>query len=128
MGRKDGSYRCLLRTEISLFPERKNNFEELRYFAPPAIYDKNDLDEDGYEDYFHTKKIIFRDDRFNYPMFTCYSEETKEAVSIERDPLPAFDSNPVRKISEETGEKKRFFFRKRISEAWERMAVTEAPD
>ena len=23
-----------LRTEISLFPERKNNFEELRYFAP----------------------------------------------------------------------------------------------
>ena len=34
-----------LRTEISLFPERKNNFEELRYFAPPAIYDKNDLDD-----------------------------------------------------------------------------------
>ena len=61
-------------------------------------------------------------------MFTCYSEETKEAVSIERDPLPAFDSNPVRKISEETGEKEAFFFRKRIPEAWERMAVTEAPD
>lgn len=88
---------------------KENAFEDLRYFAPPAIYDKNDLDEDGYEDYFHTKKTIFRDDRFNYPMFTCYSEETKEAVSIERDPLPAFDSNPDRKISEETGEKRSAF-------------------
>ena len=58
---------------------------------------------------FIQKKIIFRDDRFNYPMFTCYSEETKEAVSIERDPLPAFDSNPVRKISEETGGKRSVF-------------------
>ena len=46
-----------LRTEISLLPEKKNAFEDLRYFAPPAIYDKNDLDEDGYEDYFHTKKL-----------------------------------------------------------------------
>ena len=108
--RESGYPGMRLRTEISLLPEKKNAFEDLRYFAPPAIYDKNDLDEDGYEDYFHTKKTIFRDDRFNYPMFTCYSEETKEAVSIERDPLPAFD------------------FRKRISEAWEQMAVTEAPD
>lgn len=61
-------------------------------------------------------------------MFTCYSEETKEAVSIERDPLPAFDSNPDRKILKKQGKKKRFSFRKRISEAWEQMAVTEAPD
>lgn len=45
-------------------------------------------------------------------MFTCYSEETKEAVSIERDPLPAFDSNPDRKISEETGEKEALFIQK----------------
>lgn len=110
--RESGYPGMRLRTEISLLPEKKNAFEDLRYFAPPAIYDKNDLDEDGYEDYFHTKKTIFRDDRFNYPMFTCYSEETKEAVSIERDPLPAFDSNPDRKISEETGEKEALFLQK----------------
>lgn len=110
--RESGYPGIRLRTEISLLPEKKNAFEDLRYFAPPAIYDKNDLDEDGYEDYFHTKKTIFRDDRFNYPMFTCYSEETKEAVSIERDPLPAFDSNPDRKVSEETGEKEALFLQK----------------
>ena len=126
--RESGYPGMRLRTEISLLPEKKNAFEDLRYFAPPAIYDKNDLDEDGYEDYFHTKKTIIRDDRFNYPMFTCYSEETKEAVSIERDPLPAFDSNQIVKFLKKQGKKKRFSFRKRISEAWEQMAVTEAPD
>ena len=63
--RESGYPGMRLRTEISLLPEKKNAFEDLRYFAPPAIYDKNDLDEDGYEDYFHTKKTIFRDDRFN---------------------------------------------------------------
>lgn len=82
--------------EMQLFPEKSVHFEDLRYFAPPAIYDKNDLDEDGFEDYFHTQKTIFRDDRFNYPMFMAWEEKKKIAVRIERDPVPAFDSNPVR--------------------------------
>ena len=82
--------------EMDLFPEEETGFGELRYFAPPAIFDKNDLDEDGYEDYFHTQKTIFRDDRFNYPAFMAFSEKHKKAVRLERAPLPAYDSNPDR--------------------------------
>lgn len=101
-----------LRTEAVLFPEDKARFEDLRYFAPPAIYDKNDLDEDGYEDYFSTKKTVFRDDRFNYPMFMCYSEKRRHAVRLEREKLPEYDSIPDREISEETGEKASVFLQK----------------
>lgn len=99
-------------TEMLPLPEEKNQFEDLRYFAPPAIFDKNDLDEDGYEDYFHTKKVIFREDRFNYPMFMCYSENSHFAVRIERETLPKYDSIPERKTSEETGELEAFFLQR----------------
>lgn len=96
---KKGSFAGVrLLYEMQLFPESTAYFEDLRYFAPPAIYDKNDLDEDGYEDYFHTRKTIFRDDRFNYPMFMAWKEEEKIAIRLERDPVPAFDSNPVRTV------------------------------
>lgn len=99
-------------TEITLFPDEDNRFEDFRYFAPPAVFDKNDLDEDGYEDYFHTKKTIYRDDRFNYPMFLCYSEKRGSSVQIERAVLPQYDSIPVRKFSEETQQKEAVFLQK----------------
>lgn len=98
--------------EMQLFPEKPAYFEDLRYFAPPAIYDKNDLDEDGYEDYFHTQKTIFRDDRFNYPMFMAWKEEEKTAIRLERDPVPAFDSNPARGINFENNEPFPMFLQK----------------
>ncbi len=98
--------------EMQLFPDRAPCFEDLRYFAPPAIYDKNDLDEDGYEDYFHTQKTIFRDDRFNYPMFMAWNEEEKTAFCLERDPLPAYDGRPDRKTDPEDGKPSPVFLQK----------------
>lgn len=80
--------------QMELFPGKSNRFEDFRYFAPPAIFDKNDLDEDGLEDYFHTNKTIFRDDRFNYPMYTCFLEKEQLAIRLEREDLPQFDSLP----------------------------------
>lgn len=97
--------------EMELFPKLQPAFEQLRYFAPPAIYDKNDLDEDGYEDYFHTKKTIFREDRFNYPMFMAYSEKNRQAVRLERNVLPSYDSNPERGHNQ-TGERNALFLQK----------------
>lgn len=99
-------------TEADLFPEEEYRFENLRYFAPPAIFDKNDLDEDGYEDYFHTQKTVFRDDRFNYPMFMYYSEDENHAIRIEREKLPQYDSIPDRIYSETSGEKASVFLQK----------------
>ncbi len=83
--------------DMTLYPEEKPSFEELRYFAPPAVFDKNDLDEDGYEDYFHTQRLIYRDDRFNYPLLMAYNEKEKEAFRLERYALPKYDSIPERK-------------------------------
>lgn len=98
--------------EMQLFPDRSPCFEDLRYFAPPAIYDKNDLDEDGYEDYFHTQKTIFRDDRFNYPRFMAWDEEEKTTFCLERDPLPSYDSRPDRKTDPEDGKPSPVFLQK----------------
>lgn len=99
-------------TEAELFPEKDYRFENLRYFAPPAIFDKNDLDEDGYEDYFHTQKTVFRDDRFNYPMFMYYSEDGNHAIRLERENLPQYDSIPERTSFETSGEKDSVFLQK----------------
>lgn len=98
--------------EMEMFEGEGYTFDQFRYFAPPALFDKNDLDDDGYEDYYHTQTTIFRDDRFNYPMFMSYLEKKKKAVRIERDILPTYDSNPERKISEETGELEALFLQK----------------
>ena len=103
--------------EMELFPEgaeegyKPPEFSGLKYFAPPALYDKNDLDEDGFEDYFHTQKLLYRDDRFNYPMFMAYQEESGLAVRMERDVLPAYDSFPVRG-TDENGVKDSSFLQK----------------
>ena len=83
-----------------IFPADKPDFGDLRYFAPPAIFDKNDLDEDGVEDYFHTKNLMYREDRINFPNFLCYSENRKKAVCMGRAVLPSYDSNPERKEKE----------------------------
>ena len=108
-GIKKGIRLC---TEMIPLPHEDSRFEDLRYFAPPAVFDKNDLDEDGYEDYFHTKKIVFREDRFNYPMFMCYSEKSRLAVRMEREQLPLYDSIPARAVSSETGEAEALFLQK----------------
>lgn len=86
--------------QAGLFPKEKPHFENLRYFAPPALFDKNDLDEDGVEDYFNTKNLIYREDRLNYPKFMYYSEKEKIALCLERAELPAYDSNSNRRRGE----------------------------
>ena len=78
------------------FPKDAPSFAQLRYFAPPAIFDKNDLDEDGVEDYFHTQDLLYRDDRFNFPRFMAYQESSKTALFLGRYDLPAYDSYPER--------------------------------
>lgn len=95
---KEGKMKGLrLFYEMDLNLDEDSTFAQLRYFAPPAIFDKNDLDEDGMEDYFHTQKLLYREDRFNYPMFMAYSEKNKLALRLERAKLPQYDSIPERK-------------------------------
>lgn len=97
---------------MALYPQEQTAFEQLRYFAPPAIFDKNDLDEDGYEDYFRTQKLLWREDRFNYPMFMAYHPEKLRAIRIERDILPNWDTIPERRVDPVTMEPDRYFLQK----------------
>ena len=94
-----------------LFPAEKASFSQLKFFAPPELFDKNDLDDDGLEDYFRTQNLVYRDDRFNYPMILAYSERTHEAMRMEREDLPKYDSIPDRGINQ-AGEKVSVFLQK----------------
>ena len=58
--------------DLEILPEIKPAFTQMQYFAPPAIYDKNDLDEDGIDDYFLTQSRVIRDDRLNTLAFMAY--------------------------------------------------------
>ena len=84
----------------ALFPKDNPIFKDLRYFAPPAIFDKNDLDDDGLEDYFLTDNLLYREDRINFPKFMAYSEKQQMSLWMERAILPQYDSIPDREIGQ----------------------------
>ncbi|GGG08605.1 hypothetical protein [Paenibacillus abyssi] len=76
--------------------QEEMDFTDLRYFAPPALYDKNDLDEDGVEDYLSTQDLMYREDRLNMLAVTAYDEKRKVSMSLMRADQPAYDSVPDR--------------------------------
>lgn len=84
----------------ALLPQDQPTFRQLRYFAPPAIFDKNDIDDDGLEDYFLTDNLLYREDRINFPKFMAYSEEQKVSLWMERAVLPQYDSIPNREVGQ----------------------------
>lgn len=81
---------------FEILPELKPTFSGMQYFAPPAIYDKNDLDEDGIDDYFLVQNRILRDDRLNSLAFMAYHPEKKLSLTIVRADVPEFDEYPSR--------------------------------
>lgn len=66
---------CGVRLLLELKPATaKRGYADFRYFAPPALYDMNDLNQDGVEDYLDTKSLHFRDDRLNLLTLLAYSD------------------------------------------------------
>ena len=72
----------------------------LHYFVPPVLYDHNDLDEDGIEDYLETQNLTYREDRLNIPAVMAYHEKRKISMTLIRADLPQFDSLSGRKNKE----------------------------
>ena len=58
-----------------LLPRRA--YGDFRYFAPPALYDLNDLNDDGVEDYLDTKSLHFREDRLTYLTLFAFSDASR---------------------------------------------------
>ena len=85
-------YRLLL--EISI--EEPGGFEALRLFSPAAMYDRNDLNEDGLDDYVDSDTLIYRDDRLSALGVLGYSAARQLYVALDRVRPPAFDPLPDR--------------------------------
>jgi hypothetical protein len=85
-------YRLLL--EISL--EEPGGFGTLRLFSPAAMYDRNDLNEDGLDDYVDSDTLIYRDDRLSALGVLSYSPARRIYAALDRVRPPAFDPLPDR--------------------------------
>lgn len=97
-GAESGGFR--IRLDVYTNSSEGTKFEDLRYFAPPALYDKNDLDEDGVEDYLGTQNLMYREDRLNTLSISAYDERTKLNITLIRADKPEFDSYPDRPNNE----------------------------
>lgn len=69
---------------------------ECHLFAPPTMYDRNDLDGDGIDDYLGTMALSYREDRLNSLSVMAYHAGQQVAVSLIRADTPAFDDRPHR--------------------------------
>lgn len=85
-----------LRLDVVTAHQESTDFTDLRYFAPPALYDKNDLDEDGIEDYLDTQNLMYREDRLNMLSIMAYDEQRGFSVSLLRADKPSYDDVPDR--------------------------------
>ena len=74
----------------------KRAYADFHYFAPPALYDLNDLNEDGVENYLGTTSLHYREDRLNLLTVLAYSDSEQLGFSLSRADLPEFDSMPDR--------------------------------
>ncbi|WP_432561767.1 YyaL domain-containing protein [Kineococcus sp. SYSU DK003] len=65
-------------------------------FAPPALYDLNDIDGDGVEDYLDTRELVFRDDRLTGLAVMAYEPTRRLGLALTRDDVPEHDDVPSR--------------------------------
>lgn len=85
------------RVSLELSPElAASSYGDFHYFAPAAMYDLNDLNRDGLEDYLETRRLAFRDDRLTAMSLLAFSDSAKLGFALSRADLPAFDEIPER--------------------------------
>lgn len=72
------------------------SYTDLKYFIPPALYDKNDTNEDGLEDYYGTQNQMYREDRLNSLSVMAYHDQDQVSISLSRADIPEFDHLPNR--------------------------------
>lgn len=91
-----GNLPVAVRARLDLgFAADGDTFDDLTVFAPPALYDMNDIDGDGLEDYVDTRDLSYRDDRLTaLAVLAC--SRTGLALALTRDSIPQFDDVPDR--------------------------------
>ena len=90
--------RLVLDVEVTL--GHNPRFADFKFFAPPALYDLNDINADGIEDYLDTRELLYRDDRLTGLAVLGYSVARGHGIALTREDLPRFDDNPERQIGQ----------------------------
>ncbi|MGR0218696.1 hypothetical protein [Agromyces sp. ZXT2-6] len=85
--------RATLAAELDAAGER---FDAGRYYAPPALYNLNDIDEDGLEDYVDGRELLYRDDRLTALSVLAYFPRFAAGIALVRTDLPEWDDAPER--------------------------------
>ena len=91
-----GSGAVRVSIEGLVLPDGDARFDDVVVFAPPALYDLNDIDGDGVEDYTDTRSLTFRDDRLTGLAVLAYSPAGQLGVALTREDVPEFDDVPDR--------------------------------
>ena len=86
-----------MRLLLELLPcTDRRAYADFRYFAPPALTDLNDLNEDGLEDYLETRSLHFREDRLNLRSVLIWNDSNGIGFVLSRADRPEFDTIPDR--------------------------------
>lgn len=75
-------------------------FRSYRHFAPSVLFDMNDLDGDGVEDYLDTQTLHYRDDRLTARAVLSYDDHAHRVFVLSRSSSPSFDSVPERQAGQ----------------------------
>ncbi|MET0844209.1 MAG: hypothetical protein ABWY23_10175 [Mycetocola sp.] len=96
-----GSAPCGVRATVTAEIDAAGaHFDAGRYYAPPALYNMNDIDEDGLEDYVDSRELVYRDDRLTALSILAYFPGIGAGVALVRTDLPERDDVPERERGE----------------------------
>jgi len=84
------------RTSLSVTAVGEDFDSGTQVFAPPALYDLDDIDGDGLEDYLDTRELVYRDDRLSALAVLLYSPAGRRGLALTREDVPARDEVPRR--------------------------------
>jgi hypothetical protein len=70
----------------------ENGEDESQYFIPGSLYNRNDTDHDGVEDYLHTFVQDYRDDRLGSLALLAYVPSAGLFAALARTTIPQYDT------------------------------------
>lgn len=94
--------RCMEKTGIRLTSElrcrdfKAESFDDYGFIIPGALYNKNDTDEDGIDDYLGTFNQDYKDDRNPSLSVTAFGKKGRSFISLIRGDLPQKDETITR--------------------------------
>ncbi|HZQ10595.1 MAG TPA: hypothetical protein VFD70_28710 [Anaerolineae bacterium] len=85
-----------LRLDVITAFREGTRYDDLKYFAPPMMYNHNDLDGDGIDDYYQTRNLVYREDKLNLRAVMAYHALRGLCLTLIRADRPEFEPLPER--------------------------------